>query len=303
MSTETSNENKSPESADLAPKKELTPEQIANKREKNRRRNERKKEQNKEPVVAVENSVVSTGDSRPPRLSQEEYTQGLIDKKSQKIKDNPKSAVVSTADSEESKLIAYKINEINQITDFVRSRMGGDIISFADGIELLMEFKDGVLQNLENFIKHAHSKGVGSKYAIIEYKEIIRKENARKRIFQERIEKSMLAETDTEKKEREATEKEIAKANTDLNKAQETINKAQASKEEALATLESLRAREMEELNARAAAQKVRRQEEQAAAKEAKEAKAKEAREAKAKEAREAKEASTTDAEIEKSKN
>ena len=203
---------------------ELTPEELA-RREKNRARKQKIKEQKA-------NQQQATTDKPKPqntkvRLTDEEYTQQQLEKKSTQLGKNPKGSVVSIAETTESRSIAFKINEINMITDNVRSSMGTDKISFEDGAKILKFFKHNISDKIDGFMELAYSYGIGSKWSLVEYDEKTKKEKARaKEILQQR-EKFMAIETPIEAKEREAQEKVLEKATVELEKLKESLHKAE----------------------------------------------------------------------------
>ncbi|MFA6195329.1 MAG: hypothetical protein WC656_01640 [Sulfurimonas sp.] len=195
---------------------------------------------NTTPVVQ-KNTFVSEQEVAPApvRLTDEEYTQNILDKKSAKVEKNPKGSVVSTAETSESRALAFKVDEVNMITDFTRSNMGTDRLSFDDGAVLIKMFKHNVTDNLAKFIEQAYSFGIGSKWALREYKEAQRVLKANEdRIAKER-EKSISSETTAETKEREAQEQAVKKALLELEKAEEALAKAQEAKMKAIAEQDS----------------------------------------------------------------
>lgn len=211
---------------------ELTPKQLAQ-RVRNRAKKAKKKlansgNANSAPApVSTSKEDVEKRQYAPAKLSDEEYTKELIDKKSERVSRNPRAAVVSIAETNESRALAFKINEINMITDYTRSNMGGSKISFDDGAKLINMFKDDITANIEKFIALANSLGIGSRYSLREYEENQNKIKAREKSDEARREKSKESEIPLETKEREAMEKTLEKTKADLAKAQDTLIKAQ----------------------------------------------------------------------------
>lgn len=163
----------------------------------------------------------------PERLTNEEYTQQQIDKKSSKIERNPKGSVVSTAETSESRSVAFKVDEINTITEFTRAHMGTEKVSFESGAELLKFFKHNISNNIDKFITLAYSHDIGSRWALAEYKETLRKEKIKHAQVADQRAFSISNEIAAETKEREIQEKAVEKSASELERAQDVLNKAQ----------------------------------------------------------------------------
>jgi hypothetical protein len=163
----------------------------------------------------------------PERLTDEEYTQQQIDRKSSRIARNPKGSVVSTAETSESRSLAFKIDEINIITEHTRANIGTERVSYADGEKILKFFKHNISDNVDRFLNLAYSFDIGSKRARIEYKETERKARARDAQIAAQRGTSIVDEIASETKERETHEKAVEKSASELERAQDVLNKAQ----------------------------------------------------------------------------
>ena len=239
---------------------ELTPKQL-----KQRIKNREKKARLRANKQNTENNASSSSKKSKPlkkeevKLTDAEYTQQVIDDKTHRIERNPKAAVVSIAETTEARTLAFKVNEINMITDFTRSNMGTKRVSFQEGQQLLELFEVDVSQNIDKFIELASSFGIGSKRTLSEYKKVKAKEKKKLERIEAFKTESIANETPEETKEREAQVKAVEKTEADLEKAKEALRVA----EEKLHNAKEL---ENDGFTKRAEAQKVRKLEAEAKA-------------------------------------
>jgi len=182
---------------------ELTPKQL-----KQRIKNREKKARLRANKQNTENNASSSSKKSKPlkkeevKLTDAEYTQQVIDDKTHRIERNPKAAVVSIAETTEARTLAFKVNEINMITDFTRSNMGTKRVSFQEGQQLLELFEVDVSQNIDKFIELASSFGIGSKRTLSEYKKVKAKEALR--VAEEKLHNAKELENDGFTKRAEA---------------------------------------------------------------------------------------------------
>lgn len=210
---------------------ELTPEQIEQRREKSRAKRAKqraKKEapqtQEQQSPAAKQNTQKKPQDQRV-RLTDEEYIKQQLEFKSKKIEMNPKDSVVSIAESSEAKTLAYNVNEVNAIAEYVRNNMGSKV-SLDVGVMLIKTFQEGVTKTIDEYIKLANSHGIGSRRALALYREAQAKEKNRA-VAQELFKnKTIENETPEETKEREIQEKALEKATQEFEKAKEAVTRA-----------------------------------------------------------------------------
>lgn len=257
-------------------KKELTPEQIEKRRAKNRARSEKKKlarqeeQKNNAPAQNKPTKQTKQTNQRPQRQSEEEYLEGLISSKSERIQRDPRNSIVSTAEAYESRTLAFAVREVNTIADYVRNNFGTERVSTDVGIELIDFFSENIKKNIDDYISLACSNGIGSRRTLSEYRDEQRKQKNREIAEENFRNKTIQNETPDETKEREQHEKAVEKAQSEIDKANEAMQKAK----EALEKAEQCKAESLEILSdgysKRHEAQKERKQAEAQKAKEAK---------------------------------
>lgn len=229
-------------------KKELTPEQIQAKRERNRAKNERKKlakaqakndespqpkntqPQNKNTQPQLANNA---NQNKREVLTDEEYNKRQVEFKSKKIQENPKSAVVSIAEASEARTLAYSIRDINMIAEFVRNNMGSERVPMEVGTHLISHFRDNVEKSLQEYVDLANSYGIGGKRSLFEYRQEQKKIKNRELAEENFRNKVIENENASETKEREQQEKALEKAQAEIDKLKESLEKAVLTKIEA----------------------------------------------------------------------
>lgn len=212
-------------------KKELTPEQIEQMREKKRQKRARQKANKAQNAPQPQEKTMSANNQKV-RLTDEEYAKQQLEFKSKKIEMNPKDAIVSIAEASEAKTLAYSVNEVNAIAEYVRNNMGAKV-PLDTGVMLIKIFQESVAKPIEEYIKLANSHGIGSRRGLALYRETQTKEKnkaAAQELFRN---KTIENEIPEETKEREAHEKTLEKAVLELEKAKEALRKAEELKAEA----------------------------------------------------------------------
>jgi len=165
----------------IIPDSELTPEQLK-KRERNRanRAKRKAKTQSENGSLATEQPPVKKQERK--KLSYEEREEQMKLKKSAKVERNVRDSVVILAETSEARALAYKVDEINRITDYTRSFMGTDKISFKVGQKLLEMFNGTIIGTLDEFMELAAQNNIGSPWSLDEYKNLnkIKKDKIKK---------------------------------------------------------------------------------------------------------------------------
>jgi colicin import membrane protein len=288
-----------------APTKELTPEQKEARAKKRKAQKQRQRE--RKAAEAKAKQVVKPAEKPVPvKKSREEiYAERQVERekraeiqetrKIDKVKSDGRDTVVVFADTNEAKNIAYKVDEINIISSYARNFMGTNFLSFEKGASIIKGFNESVMSSMDEFLDLAHSLDIGSRRGLAEYKEEARNKKGAEKALAAKMNTSLELENAVEKKEREADEAKLLKAQDASNKAQEVLAKAQEDLSEAQASAE-------ENFEKRYSIQMERKAEEEAKAKEAAAEEARKAKEAAAKAKAEAKNAPVNETKAEEVK-
>jgi len=214
-------------------------------------------ENNTKPVTKKDNKK-----KQPPKKSREERIKEARERKILKVEEN-KDAIVTIAETNDAKNLAFKVQEISIITSFIRSNFGFSI-SFEKAQYLLKKYQES-LNEINSFIDEAHAEGIGSSRALKDYKKSLAKKIAAEKAEKNRAKKlakklamSREQETPEETKERETIEKQILKAEEIFDKAQEALLKAEENFNEAMEELKAVKELELKKYNERIIVQRER---------------------------------------------
>lgn len=220
------------------PDSELSQDQLK-KREKNRANRAKKKAKDKSKIdLATEQPAQEKKVDRRPSYEEREKQQ--LDKKTAKIERNAKGSVVIIAETAEARSLAFKVDEINRITDFTRSFMGTDRVTFSVGQELIEMFNHKILGNIDEFMALAAKNNIGSRWTLDEYNKEQKYINNKIKKVAEKRDRFISNENSAEKKAREISEKLLDKAKSDVELAQENFIKSLEALEKQKDTLDQV---------------------------------------------------------------